>query len=149
LVKIRLASEEDISQIIEIEQEANMPPWTHGALLSELYNDESFFIVAVKDTTEPSPCVGFALMRQVGDDGELLMIAVDNTKRRKGISDLLMNAVLDEAKCNAFPSVILEVRSGNTAAIRLYEKHGFKIIRTRKDYYTNPIEDAVIMVKPV
>ena len=167
MVKIRLASEEDISQIIEIEQEANMPPWTHGALLSELYNDESFFIVAVKDTTEPSPCAatglsfftdkaeepspcfikGFALLRQVGDDGELLKIAVEKESRACGIGGLLMSAVLKHAAEKKHTSVFLEVRSGNTSAIRLYEKHGFRTVRVRKDYYCDPVEDAIVMIR--
>jgi len=162
MVKITLATKVDISQILEIEKEAFSPPWTHNALLNELSKDDSYFIIAKENTTklssivEPSPAcraqhtiLGFALMRQVGDDGELLKIATDKTARRKGVGDLLMTAVLDKAKSNAFPSVFLEVRSSNTAAIRLYEKHGFKTIRIRKDYYTDPIEDAVILVKPV
>jgi len=165
MVTIALATENDISQVLEIEQEAFSPPWTRDALLGEIGKNDSFFVIA-KDTTEPSPCArhrtvpcltnkaeepspcfiaGFAIMRQVGDDGELLKIAVDNSARGKGIGDLLMKAILEEAKRKAFPSVFLEVRSSNTAAIRLYEKHGFNTVRVRKDYYNDPVEDAIVM----
>ena len=162
MISIAMATEREISQIYNIEKEAFSPPWTHNALLNELSKDDSYFIIAKENTTklssivEPSPAcraqhtiLGFALMRQVGDDGELLKIATDKTARRKGVGDLLMTAVLDKAKSNSFPSVFLEVRSGNTAAIRLYKKHSFKEVRIRKNYYTNPIEDAVIMAKPI
>jgi len=159
LFTIRIATEEDISQIVEIEQEANMPPWSHGALLSEIDKDESFFIVSVEDPAElpfceekaeePSPCFikGFALLRQVGDDGELLKIAVEKESRACGIGGLLMSAVLKHAAEKKHTSVFLEVRSGNTSAIRLYEKHGFRTVRVRKDYYCDPVEDAIVMIR--
>jgi len=159
LVNIRIATEEDISQILEIEQEAMMPPWTHGALLSEIYKEDSYFAVAVEDTADLSffvekaenlsPCFikGFAILRQVGDDGELLKIAVEKASRGCGVGGLLMSAVLGHAAGKKYTSVFLEVRKSNTDALRLYEKHGFKEVRIRKDYYIDPIEDAVIMVR--
>jgi len=144
------ATEEDISKIIEIEREAISPPWTHGALLSEIYKDDSFFIIAVDDTGEPSPCVaGFAIIRQVGDDGELLQIAVDKNQRRLGVGDLLMEAVVAYAWKNTCNSIFLEVRRGNKPAVSLYEKHGFKSVRIRRDYYSDPVEDALVMTKPL
>jgi ribosomal-protein-alanine N-acetyltransferase len=86
-------------------------------------------------------------MRQVGDDGELLKIVVDKIERGNGIGDLLMEAVLDYTEEKGFKAVFLEVRIGNIAATRLYEKHGFKSVRIRKDYYNAPFEDALIMVR--
>ena len=148
LVKIRLATEDDILRILEIEQEANSPPWTHGSFLSELYKDDSCFVVAV-DSFDTSTIVGFAILSQVGDDGELLKIAVEGTSRGCGVGDLLMISVLEYSVENTFKSIFLEVRKSNTPAINLYKKHGFKNVRTRKDYYDSPVEDAVIMAKPV
>jgi len=164
LIKIVKASEKNIQHVLEIEKEAFSPPWTYDALLEELNKDDSYFIVAINDTAEPSPCApcdkaeepspcfpcfatGFAILRQVGDDGELLKIAVDKQARGKGIGDLLISAVLETAGNKAFPSVFLEVRSGNTAAIRLYEKHGFKTVRVRKNYYNDPVENAIVMIR--
>ena len=97
-------------------------------------------------TPESSHCIlGYAVLRQVGDDGELLKIAVDKQLRRKGVGALLMATVLEHAAEKAFESVFLEVRESNTAAIKLYEKYSFKVIRVRKDYYNDPVEDALIM----
>ena len=118
-------------------------------------------VVSTSSTTEPLPCVvdyaepshcvprvcGYAIIRQVGDDGELLKIAVDKTARGNGIGDLLMEAVLDHTEENGFKAVFLEVRVGNITATRLYEKHGFKSVRIRKDYYDKPFEDAIVMVR--
>ena len=144
MIHIRAATEDDIPWILDIENEAISPPWTHGALLSEIYNDDSYFIIAEQDRGTRG---GFAVIRQVGDDGELLQIAVDRRSRRSRVGDLLMADALEYAVKNTLQSVFLEVRRSNTAAIGLYMKHGFKSIRVRKDYYDDPVEDAIIMVK--
>ena len=145
MIQIRDATEADIPQILEIEQEAISPPWMHSTLLREIYNEDALFIVAAD---ECSTC-GFAILRQVGDDGELLQIAVCKSKRGGGIGGLLMKYVLGYAAEKTLSSVFLEVRKSNTAAVRLYEEHGFKSIRTRKAYYTDPIEDASVMMKHI
>ena len=143
MIIIREATEEDIPHILQIEQEAISPPWTHGALLSEMYNNNSYFVVAY----EPgSPIQGFTILRRTADEGELLQIAVKKTARRRGIAGSLISAALGYAEKNTLKSVHLEVRKGNEAAISLYEKHSFKTVRQRKDYYTTPVEDATVMV---
>ena len=166
MVSIIPATENYIPRILEIEQEAISPPWTHGALLSEIYKKDSYFVVAVEDCASSvididdnaSPAVynaaypavfGFAVLRRVGDDGELLQIAVDKSHRHGGVGDLLMMAVLEHARENTLGSIFLEVRRGNDAAVGLYKKHGFSSVRIRKNYYSDPVEDASIMVKPL
>jgi ribosomal-protein-alanine N-acetyltransferase len=169
LLRIMAAKEEDMPRILEIDREAIAPPWTHGAFLSEVYNDDSFFAVAVlegsqiasnKSQTEnpseeqpphqPPPSIhGFAILRRIGDEGELLRIAVGKASRRCGIADSLMDAALGYAKQSALKSVFLEVRKSNEVAIALYKKHGFKSISSRKDYYSDPTEDALVMICPV
>jgi len=161
LIVIRLATEDDIPWILHIEQEAISPPWTHGALLGEIYRDDSYFIVACQNVGTQdmgtqdrerqergaAPVLGFAILRQVGDDGELLQIAVDRDARRSGVGDLLIADAIGYADKNVFNSIFLEVRRSNEAAIGLYKKQGFKTLRIRKDYYERPVEDALIMVK--
>ncbi|MCL2426950.1 MAG: ribosomal protein S18-alanine N-acetyltransferase [Oscillospiraceae bacterium] len=161
MIKISPATEEQIEQILEIEKEAISPPWSHGALLSEIYSEDSYFIVAKNGLADsfncPNPCshpcldpsevLGFAILRQVGDDGELLQIATKRSARRRGVGDSLIKNVLQHAISKAYQSVFLEVRKSNDVAIHLYEKHSFTTLRVRKDYYTDPIEDANIMIK--
>ena len=152
MVRIVPAVEDDISRIAEIEAEAFAPPWAAGALLSELYREDSFFAVAYMLAGE-KVCqirtlpVGFVILRGFTDDGELLQIAVDRDARRCGIADLLMTAALGYAREKNLKAVFLEVRMSNDAAVALYKKHGFKSVRFRKDYYSNPLEDALVMVR--
>jgi len=144
LIVIEAAAESDLPQIIEIEQEAIAPPWTHGALLGEIYREDSFFAVARLDPRSP-PLLGFVILRRMGDDGELLQIAVDKAARRRGVADSLMAAALEFTKEASAGTIFLEVRKTNEAAVGLYKKHGFKTVRTRKDYYSSPVEDAIVM----
>ena len=147
MISITLAAEENIHRILEIESEAISPPWSEKALFEELGRDDSYFIVAVN--RPQNNVAGFAILRQVGDDGELLQIAVDKSARRCGIGDVLIDAVLKYSEEKNYNSVFLEVRSGNEAAIRMYEKHGFTLMRIRRDYYIAPDEDAFVMVKAI
>ena len=153
MIEIALAAENDLLDILKIEQEAMSPPWTYEALFDELNRKDSFFIVAnmtgdgvVSSVSSPGP-IGYAILRKVGDNGELLKIAVDKSLRGNGIGDLLMTAVLDYAEENKLKPVFLEVRVGNIAATRLYEKYEFKSVRVRKDYYNDPYEDALVMIR--
>jgi len=144
MIVIKTATEADIPRILEIEQEAISPPWSHGTLLSEIYREETFFAVARFDL-DTTPLLGFVILRQMGDEGELLQIAVDKAVRRSGAADELMTAAIGFSKDEAMKFVFLEVRKSNEAAINLYKKHGFKTVRTRKDYYCSPVEDAIVM----
>ena len=145
---VTVAAEADMPRILEIEQEAISPPWTHGTLLSEIYREDSFFAVARQVCQEKSPPVtlGFVILRRIADEGELFQIAVDRAAQRSGVADMLMDSALNYASENALASVYLEVRKSNEAAINLYKKHGFKSVRHRNEYYNDPVEDAVVMV---
>jgi len=141
MIMIRQAVEDDIPRILEIEREAISPPWTHGGLLSEIYRDDSYFALAVDDNIVS----GFVILQRMGDEGEMLQIAVDKKQRRHGIADLLMDAALSWAKECGIGSLYLEVRTSNEAAVALYKKHGFMQTGRRKGYYTEPVEDAILM----
>ena len=144
-MSIREATEGDIPRILEIENDTITPPWTHGALLSELYRDDCYFAVSIG----PDPGIqGFVILRKMSEDeGELLQIAVDKTARLRGVADLLMGAALRYAENRSLKAVFLEVRRSNDAAIALYKKHGFVTVRVRKGYYSDPAEDAVAMAR--
>ena len=140
---VRAAVEEDMFGICCIEQASISPPWTQGALLSEIYNDDSLFALAV----DKREILGFIILRCAADEGDLLQIAVDEKYRRCGIADLLMISSLSHAKENELQAVYLEVRKSNEGAIALYRKHGFRETGKRRDYYSDPIEDALVMAK--
>lgn len=88
-------------------------------------------------------CVaGFLVTREVAPgESEILNIAVDPAERRTGIARRLLTDALARAKGTWF----LEVRASNAAALRLYESAGFTRTGSRKNYYDEPAEDAIVM----
>lgn len=89
--------------------------------------------------------LGYSLFWHVADEVHLLNVAVAPAERRKGIGRALMDDLLAYARANAAAKVLLEVRAGNTAAIRLYESLGFAHLGVRRRYYADG-EDAVEML---
>lgn len=81
---------------------------------------------------------GFALIRTVADEAELLTLAVDPRRRGKGVGRALMDAVFADLMLSPARRMFLEVDEQNHAAIRLYEKLGFARISARKGYYSRP-----------
>jgi len=144
MISVVKATTEHLPRILEIGIYAISSSWTFDFLFTELSNGDSHFLVALDNSV-----VGFVILRQVGDDGEILQIAVDRKTRRSGVGDLLMEAALNYTRERELESLFLEVRKSNTAALALYEKHGFKAMRTRKNYYNDPTEDAIVMVLQV
>ena len=142
MIRVSVVVPEDIPRLFEIENEAISPSWSIDALMSECHRDDSIFLVA----THEAVVVGFCILRcTVEDEGELLMIAVDKAFRRRGTANILLQAAISCAASKSIKSVFLEVRESNEAAIALYAKHGFRKVGQRKDYYSSPVEDALLM----
>ena len=81
---------------------------------------------------------GFAMLRILGDDVELMTIAVDRKFQGRGVGEALMKACFEDLMMTPVKRMILEVAADNPAAIRLYNKLGFTKISERKGYYARP-----------
>jgi len=79
------------------------------------------------------------------EEAHITNIAVSPEYRRMHIGEALLKTVIDECYKNMVKYITLEVRAGNTPAIGLYEKYGFKSLGLRKGYYQDNNEDALIM----
>jgi len=90
---------------------------------------------------------GYICGRSVLDEAEIVKIAVKQDVRRQGVATLLLNHSRNEIFQNGVRICHLEVRTSNKPALCFYEKNGFSVIGVRKNYYTSPREDAVMMVK--
>lgn len=82
--------------------------------------------------------VGFAMLRLAADEAELITIAVDRGWRKKGVGRALLNAALDDLQMTPAKKLFLEVAADNTAALRLYSRHGFGKVSERQGYYARP-----------
>ena len=121
--------------------------WTRGQCLGVLAMTGVTLTLAMVDD-EP---VGFALVRAVADEAELLLIAVASTARRRGVGGALLRSVIAEAGAAGIADLHLEVRAGNPA-IALYRDHGFAKVGERRAYYrgrTGEAFDAHTYRRPV
>ena len=137
-------TEVQLEQIEEIEQQCFSCPWTLDQLRSQLSDDRHVFLAAV---AESGAVLGYVGMMFVLDEGYISNVAVAPARRRQGVADALISALMMRAEELGLAFVTLEVRAGNEPAKALYAKHGFVPVGTRKKYYASPTEDAVLMTK--
>ena len=115
--------------------------WSYEVLREELLSDSSLYIVAKKQ----NEIIGFAGIKIIIDEADIMNIVVKKSYRNNGIGSLLLeNLILISNKKN-LNFINLEVDCKNTIAINLYKKFGFEEISLRKNYYKN--NDAMIMKK--
>ena len=93
--------------------------------------------------------LGFAVVRVVSDELEILNMAVQPDARRHGVASLLLANALDSGRASGARQAFLEVRQSNRAAVAFYERHGFALRGRRPRYYTEPVEDALILACPL
>lgn len=133
-----------IPQIEQLEQQCFSMPWTAELLQSQIMDSQHEFIAAI---TPDGTVLGYVGMMFVLDEGYISNVAVSPYYRRQGIADALIARLCEICAGLELSFVSLEVRAGNTPAIALYEKHGFRRVGLRKAYYERPKEDALIMTK--
>jgi ribosomal-protein-alanine N-acetyltransferase len=143
LVVERVSQPSDLDAVIEIEEASFVNPTTKEWYESELQRPDVCYIYVVR--TPGGPIAGFCAFWKVVDQIHINNLAVRPEHRRQGIGRVLLERILEDAARLGAPNATLEVRRSNTAARRLYERAGFAIAGVRTSYYTNPIEDALIL----
>src|SRR5262249_11342007 len=83
--------------------------------------------------------------RNLGEEAEILAIAVDLNYRRQGNASFLLTNFVQHLRQSAVRKILLEVRESNVAALTLDRKFGFQISGSRTSYYRNPEESALLM----
>ena len=133
-----------IPQIEALERQCFSMPWTAELLQSQMKGSQHEFIAAV---SPEGNVLGYVGMMYVLDEGYISNVAVSPEHRRQGIADKLIDRLCKICEGLSLSFVTLEVRAGNAPAIALYEKHGFRRVGLRKNYYERPKEDALLMTK--
>jgi [ribosomal protein S18]-alanine N-acetyltransferase len=105
-------------------------------------------LVAISDSAQ-APIHGFLVALCLPDEWEVENIVVQQEFRRSGVGSSLVRGLLAEARNAGATSVLLEVRKSNLPARLLYEKIGFRLEGWRRDYYRNPLEDALLFRFPL
>lgn len=127
-------------EVAQMEGNSFADAWTEAMVADSLAQKYNHLWIAEDDAGMP---YGYLLANVLGDETELLRVAVNPEWRKDGIGQLLMDAYLMFARTVAVRG-LLEVRHGNDAAKHLYEKNGYHLLACRKNYYKHPDEDADI-----
>lgn len=138
-----LHDEKDLEGVLEVEAESFSNPWTRDMYVWELQNRSVCHIFLVR--TEECRVAGFCAFWLVFDEVHINNVAMRPRFRAQGIGTALLERVLAEARRLGARRATLEVRASNERARRLYERLGFYVAGVRRNYYSDPVEDALIL----
>ncbi len=134
----------DLEAVIEIERASFSSPWTEKMLRAEIEgNPFARFVLARR--RRDREILGYVCYWLVFDELRLMNVAVAPPVRRRGIARMLVDHALAEGRSQGVRRMTLEVRASNEPALRLYGRFGFERTAVRKDYYSDPKEDAILM----
>jgi ribosomal-protein-alanine N-acetyltransferase len=133
---------EDLPEIVSIENASFTTPWSETLF----YNETRKTIAVSRVAKIDGKIVGYLCGNVILDEGHILNLAVHPQWRNLEIASSLIKEMIDIMRERDCRSVFLEVRISNEQARIMYEKFGFTLLGTRKNYYISPVEDAVIMV---
>ena len=133
----------DLDAVLQIETDSFTSPWTREMYLAELENVGVSFCYVARDDT--GTIVGFCSFWRVLDELHINNLAVLPELRRQGIGTQLLEFALQKGAELGARRATLEVRRSNEIARHLYERLGFATSGIRRAYYTNPVEDALIL----
>jgi ribosomal-protein-alanine N-acetyltransferase len=158
--------------VMEIERESFSLPWPERAYRHELTRNEfaHYYVlchsseahasrlvsawrrwrrgILRRPTADVGSVIGYGGFWLMYDQAHISTLAVRATQRRQGLGELLLIALLDEARRLGAARATLEVRASNLAAQALYAKYGFQQVGRRKAYYSDNREDALILTTP-
>ena len=141
---IREMTPQDLDKVVEIEQQTFSKPWSRNDFLDSLKNEYTFYVVAEEMATKV--VVGYCGYYCSFEEANIVNVAVEESARRNGVGETMLRFLIDFGRRQGITEMFLEVRVSNAPAIGLYEKLGFAIVGTRKNFYDAPVEDARIML---
>lgn len=133
----------DLDEVAALEKEIFTMPWSKAGFEESLEQEAAMYLICRKDGV----LAGYCGLRQSFEEAEITNVAVAPGYRRQGVASALLGRLMEWGEKRGIRRYILEVRTGNEAALRLYEGLGFCRVGIRKNFYERPWEDAVIMQK--
>jgi [ribosomal protein S18]-alanine N-acetyltransferase len=139
---VRRMTVEDVQIAHEIDTSSFTLPWPERSFRFEVTDNPASRCWAAELDGQ---VVGILILWMILDEAHIATLATHPAHRRKGIAEQLLITALNKAYEEGARSALLEVRAGNVAAQTLYHKFGFEEVGTRKRYYKDNDEDAVLM----
>ena len=143
MIEILPMDETHVPHIAELETLCFSDPWSEASIAAELSNPLSCWLVAM----EGERLAGYIGSQTVMGETDMMNVAVHPDFRRQGVAQALILALVEALKARGSHWLMLEVRGSNAPARALYAKLGFAEVGRRKNYYSKPREDALILRK--
>lgn len=138
-----LSSPAELDDVLAIEQVSFTNPWTREMYLADLENRGVSFVYLARNGGRR--VVGYCSFWRIADELHVNNLAVRPEHRRTGVARAILRRVIDDNARTGARRAFLEVRASNDAARRLYETVGFTVAHVRRNYYTHPMEDALVL----
>jgi ribosomal-protein-alanine N-acetyltransferase len=150
-VSITQMTEHDLLEVVELEETSGLSRWGWAAYYAELQGDNKHLMLVARlparNEERHSPSLAGYIVARIGaEELHINNVAVREGHRRRGLGRSLLDHVLGEARRAGVTRAFLELRAGNSAALALYESCGFKVTSRRVRYYSDPVEDALVMI---
>jgi [ribosomal protein S18]-alanine N-acetyltransferase len=145
-ITVDFMKKDDLDQVMAIEQASFSMPWSRNLFLSEFRSPSvSRLLVALLPDASTRTIAGYLIFWLVAGEMHILNLATAPASRRQGIARRLVLAGLRYGYTKDARRAFLEVRASNDSARKLYSSLGFTGTSIRRDYYDDPLEDAVLM----
>lgn len=142
-ITIREMQKSDIDEVIKLEELSyGKHHWSKESFYNELANKLAHYYCAVDNN---NTLLGYIGCWHIFEEAHITTLSVHPEHRKKGVAQNLLFSAIDDCYKNEIKYITLEVRESNIPAISLYQKNGFKSIGTRKNYYQDNNENALIM----
>lgn len=129
--------------IAQLESEVFPDAWSYRDIQNLICSEGAMCFSAIDE----GEVVAYVIGRLIAPEGEIYRVAVKPEKRKRGIAYRLLDYAVKTSRGKGLERLFLEVRSKNIPAINLYTAYGFTEIGVRKNYYKDPVDDAIVMLK--
>jgi ribosomal-protein-alanine N-acetyltransferase len=141
-VDIKELSESELEDVLILEKDLFEEPWSREIFAKELSSETAKYFTLYSD----SELVGYAGFNVIDGTAHLNTIGIKKTHQNNGLGSRLLDYIIKRSIERGCKEVFLEVRFSNKMARKLYTSFGFVPVGVRKNYYSNPTEDALIMI---
>lgn len=145
MLTIRRMKESDIPEVARLEKEIFPDPWSEGAISETFKQEQTLLLVAYEDRK----LIGYLILYFVLEEGEIARIAVIPECRRQGVGARMLLELEDLCEDNGITKLLLDVRESNETAISFYTSYGFVQDGVRRNFYSDPQEDGILMSREI
>jgi ribosomal-protein-alanine N-acetyltransferase len=149
-VLLRRARPSDVRALAGLEADCFTHPWSEAQVAEEVAVAPPGGVLVLEGPPRPGSGEGilaYCAFRLVLDEMHVMNLAVAPAERRRGLARRLLGFALRRAARAGARRALLELRAGNVGALALYESFGFRSLSRRRDYYTQPVEDGLVLVR--